>query len=357
MSQNNSTLKSVFQTAPKSVTVVALFVFFLSNFILNMLLLSGPSKYMDTNLAQSRDVFAFVDSNVEKPDVAFFGSSVVEVPLALMDNEDEYVAVPKSAQASLSQLCSTKKSIYVYAVEAALISDQLLLFNRLFQLNKVGQHNVLAVTPRDFGDSRIPAKNLSDTFRSMLLPNDFSLMPLYLDRLDNWTDFILARSTFLYKNKFMLSNFIKGFFAGPLIAVPNGASLSSNPGVKPSVEQRFKDSLAEYVQVYDYIEKNDSLKIQTEFLQHLLSFCKKNKIDLILVNFPLTAENRALMKPGFYEEFSANLAKIAGDNSTPYIDLSSNSNFAGHDVFYDSAHLNKLGGQRLIEVLAPQLCQ
>ncbi len=91
MSQNNSTLQSVFQTAPKSVTVVALFVFFLSNFILNMLLLSGPSKYMDTNLAQSRDVFAFVDSNVEKPNVAFFGSSVVEVPLALMDNEDEYV--------------------------------------------------------------------------------------------------------------------------------------------------------------------------------------------------------------------------------------------------------------------------
>lgn len=320
-----------------------------------MLLLQGPSKYMDTNLAQSRDVFAFVDSNVEKPDVAFFGSSVVEVPLALMDDEDEYVAIPKSAQASLSQLCNAKKSIYVYAVEAALISDQLLLFNRLLQLNKIGQHNILAVTPRDFGDSRIPAKNLSDTFRSMLLPNDLSLMPLYLDRLDNWTDYVLSRSIFLYKNKFMLSNFIKGFFAGSAITV--GGAPCSIPQAKPSLDQRFKDSLAEYVQVYDYLEKNDSLKIQTKFLQHLLSFCKKNKIELLLVNFPLTEENRALMKPGFYEKFSANLAKIAGDNSTPYIDLSSNSNFSGHDVFYDSAHLNKLGGQRLIEVLAPQLCQ
>lgn len=158
-------------------------MFFLSSVLLNMLLLRGPSKYMDANLAQSREVFSYVDNTAEKPDVAFFGSSVVEVPLALMDNEEKYVCIPKEAQATLSQICKTKKSIFVYAVEAALISDQLLLLNRLSQLGKIGQHNVLAVTPRDFGDSRIPAKNLSDTYRAMLLPTDFGLLPVYHDDL------------------------------------------------------------------------------------------------------------------------------------------------------------------------------
>lgn len=354
MSQEISTSQPTKSTAPKSVTLVALFVFLLSNIILNMMLLQGPSKYMDTNLVQSRDVFAFVDSAVKTPDVAFFGSSVVEVPLALMDNEDEYVAIPKSAQASLSQLCETKKSIYVYAIEAGLISDQLLLLNRLLQLGKIGHYNVLAVTPRDFGDSRIPAKNLSDTYRSMLLPGDLDLLPLYHDNLTDWTDYILARSIYVYKNKSTLSNYINGFFSGieaSILGVP-----ASMPTVKPSKEQRIKDSLKEYVQVYDYIDKNDSLKIQMGFLKRVLSFCKKNNIELILVNLPLTKENRSLMKPGFYKNFSAALSKVALDNSTSYIDLSFNPNFFSEDVFHDSAHLNKLGGKCLIEALAPSLC-
>jgi len=333
---------------------------------------------MDTNLAQSRDVFAFVDSTVEKPDVAFFGSSVVEVPFALMDNEEQYVSSPKEAQTTLSSLCKSKKSIAVYAVEAGLISDQLLLLNRLFQLGMVGRHNILAVTPRDFGDSRIPAKNLSDTYRSMALHCDLSLLPMYHDDLDDWTNYILARTIYLYKNKSTLSRSIGDFFSASLLsamAAFPGAPSATNIVVgsqlvkptavastaiaveKPTEEQRFLNSVAEYVRVYDYIEKTDSLKTQVVFLRHLVSFCKNNNIELTLVNLPLTAENKALMKPGFYRDFRATLAKVASDNSIQYVDLSANPNFAGREVFYDSAHMGKLGGQRLIEALARQLCQ
>lgn len=354
MSQEKINTQPETITAARSVTVVALFVFLLSNIILNIMLMQGPSKYMDTNLVQSRDVFAFVDSAAAKPDVAFFGSSVVEVPLALMDNEDQYVSIPKEAEAELSNLCKTKKSIHAFTIEAGLISDQLLLFNRLLQLGKIGQHNVLAVIPRDFGDSRIPAKNLSDTYRSMLLPSDLSLLPLYHDKLDDWTNFVLAKSIFIYKNKFALSNYLKGFCTS-IVAFLDHAKASALPA-KPTVDERFQNSLKEYVQVYDYLENNDSLKTQMTFLHRLLSFCKENKIELILVNLPLTQENRALMKPGFYQKFGDDLAKIAGENSTTYLDLSLNSDFAGHDVFHDSAHLNKLGGQRLIEALATHLC-
>ncbi|MDX2106149.1 MAG: DUF1574 family protein [Candidatus Melainabacteria bacterium] len=355
MSQETSNSQPVKQSEPKSATMVALFVFFLSNFILNVMLLQGPSKYMDTNLAQSRDVYAFAESAAQKPDVAFFGSSVVEVPLALMDDKDEYVSIAKTAQAELSDYCKTKKSVYVYAIEAGLISDQLLIFNRLLEWGKLGKHNVLAVTPRDFGDSRIPAKNLSDTYRSLLLPGDFDLLPLYHDSFIDWTDYILTRTVYIYKNKSTLSNYIKGFFAGvetSILGLP--ASIAQE---KPTDQERFQNTLNEYVQVYDYLEKNDSLKIQTAFLERLVSFCKKQNVEIILVNLPLTAENRALMKPGFYDKFSDTLKKIALENSTTYIDFSSDPKFAGHDVFHDSAHLNKLGGKRLIESLAPQLCR
>lgn len=355
MSHETSNSPPVKQSEPKSVTMVALFVFFLSNLILNVILLEGPSKYIDTNLAQSRDVFAFAESAVEKPDVAFFGSSVVEVPLALMDNKDEYVAVAKTAQAELSSYCKDEESVYVYAIEAGLISDQLLLFNRLLKWGKLAKHNVLAVTPRDFGDSRIPARNLSDTYRSLLLPFDFDLLPLYHDDLDDWTDYILTRSVYIYKNKSTLSNYIKGFCSEVETSILGAPTVVVQE--KPTYHERFQNSLNEYAHVYDYIEKSDSLKIQTIFLKRLVSFCKKNSIEFILVNLPLTAENRALMKPGFYNSFNDTLKSIAENDSITFIDLSKNPNFVGHEVFHDSAHLNQLGGKRLIEVLAPYLCK
>jgi hypothetical protein len=68
-----------------------------------------------------------------------------------------------------------------------------------------------------------------------------------------------------------------------------------------------------------------------------------------VVNMPLTPVNRALMPVGFYDRYReqvSSLVKQYGTN-TKLIDLGQSPIFKDHD-YWDTAHLNNLGGHKLL---------
>jgi hypothetical protein len=85
---------------------------------------------------------------------------------------------------------------------------------------------------------------------------------------------------------------------------------------------------------------------QCAFLQRLVETTKQKQIKLLLVNMPLTESNIALMPAPLYSNYLRFLHSISHTYKVPFIDLQHNSQF-DQTCFYDIAHLNNIGGDRL----------
>ena len=129
------------------------------------------------------------------------------------------------------------------------------------------------------------------------------------------------------------------------------------PGAPNEYTSRMKASLEEYRNCYQGIGESAFYRQQMEFLRTALSFAGKQKLNLVLVNMPLTRANQCLLPAGFYERFCRDMAACAREFAIPYVDLSgmaqSNHVHAFDDIddFYDSAHLAAPGGKKLVERL------
>jgi len=75
-----------------------------------------------------------------------------------------------------------------------------------------------------------------------------------------------------------------------------------------------------------------------------------NQLQLIVVNMPLSKENRKLLGNGFYEDLTADVASTIGSRAV-FIDLSATGEWP-MSYYHDSVHLNEKGGRRLNEHLA-----
>jgi hypothetical protein len=99
------------------------------------------------------------------------------------------------------------------------------------------------------------------------------------------------------------------------------------------------------------------LKDETVPLRKLTATCAAHGTRLILINMPLTKENKALLNPKLYTEYRATLKAAAKPGSVEYIDSESFSKQFVRDEFLDSAHLNREGSKRLRELLAPEIAR
>lgn len=95
------------------------------------------------------------------------------------------------------------------------------------------------------------------------------------------------------------------------------------------------------------------LKEQAPQLLTLQQICLASGARLMIVNMPLTAENKRLLDGNLYREYKGLLAKVSAAPSVVVADFDSSQ--YSHNEFLDSAHLNAFGSRRLQETLAPRL--
>jgi hypothetical protein len=85
------------------------------------------------------------------------------------------------------------------------------------------------------------------------------------------------------------------------------------------------------------------LPLQVAFYQQLCEFCEFHGIKLVVCNSPVTDENRALIP-----KYRAMVADTARKYGGTFVDMDQPNAFA-HEDFYDSVHLNGIGGQKYFD--------
>ena len=119
--------------------------------------------------------------------------------------------------------------------------------------------------------------------------------------------------------------------------------------------ERWVSSIKEYRSRYKGIGDRD-ITVQMDSLDRVLALCQKRGIKVVLVNLPLTKANRELMPDNFYQRFSQQVAAAAQKHKSDvsYFDLSLDQRFTDYD-FWDTVHMNQLGGVKMLEIVTPAL--
>lgn len=109
----------------------------------------------------------------------------------------------------------------------------------------------------------------------------------------------------------------------------------------------YKDNTSEYLDRY---RNPDPLNYQVQlyFLRKLAMFCKKERIELVLVNMPITPQNITILKPWIYLSYIAALREFSTAYDVPAYEMNDFSIYK-HEDYHDSVHLNASGGTKFFE--------
>jgi hypothetical protein len=112
-------------------------------------------------------------------------------------------------------------------------------------------------------------------------------------------------------------------------------------------ERKFVDNTAEYQQRYRYPDLH-TFKTQFYFLSKLARFCHQERIELIIVNMPITFYNAHMLPDGVYANYEFKLREFAMYEKCSYFNLANFTRFNQED-FHDTVHLNAFGGSKFFD--------
>ena len=93
------------------------------------------------------------------------------------------------------------------------------------------------------------------------------------------------------------------------------------------------------------------INVQTEYLRKLMARCKEGNIPLLLVNMPLSEENRQLMSAGFYADYLNRLKQICSADNVQFADLNTKP-WSDNSNFVDTVHLKPEISNQFVNSLA-----
>jgi len=371
-----------FSSAFKSSAVVCILCYVLINIVLNLIWADSELGLLDVVLTQNTTVFSLITRAKQECKIVLLGSSVMERPFAnYSGSEPRYTSEPTLLEKALWKKSSSYVPAINYCVEASLISDQYILLKKYILNRPQKPIIVLGLAPRDFSDSRWP--NVSDTctFKTLITPKDTAIWPSCIQNSTQLLHFLSNHISLLFRFRrpicCLLSESVQALLLEPLLVKnhsdkePAKASdglgqllNTKTPNNGPSAyaqlnkthEDRFRNSCAEYIRVYSTLKGSNMYSTQFHFLKLILDLCQKKNVQLVIINVPVASANKSLLPPGFYEKYLADLQKlVAGYKNVTYLDAPSLVSFSDEQDFWDAAHLNDKGGQKLTELLCPPI--
>ncbi len=126
-------------------------------------------------------------------------------------------------------------------------------------------------------------------------------------------------------------------------------AIMTGPISEAAARKRWINNAPEYLERYKHPDKH-VYKTQFYFLQEIAKFCKKERIELVLINMPLTSYNIHLLGPPRYMAYVGDLHVFALKNNVAFYDMCTPSNYSQQD-FHDSVHLNAYGGKKFFDQL------
>lgn len=238
---------------------------------------------------------------------------------------------------------------------------------------------IYGVAPRDFLDSSMsdPTDTEPFHFLNRLVTTDECASGLYRDPMAKLGGF-LNRNLYLSHHAIdyqMLLESNNQRFLAKIAPVPSGGKpftfwdrVKILPGYKPgeihegavminalTKEQAiasFRDNTLEYIDRYKKPDPH-TYRNQLYFLRKLFKLCKKERIDLIVVNMPISKENINILGPNTYLYYIQAMQQTCGTYKVPFFDLNFYYNYT-KDLYHDYVHLNGFGGARFLDSMVAE---
>lgn len=239
---------------------------------------------------------------------------------------------------------------------------------------------IYGVAPRDFIDSQLG--NPTDTepyhFLSRIVSTDECAGGLFRDPLGRLSWFIDRNLYFAHHalDWQMTAEKAATRLLNKVAAVPSGAqpytfwqrtklipnyrageihpdAVYTHPLKKEDVAANFKDNTEEYKERYKKADDH-TFKTQMYFLGKLGTLCKKERIELIVVNMPVSRENINQLGATTYLDYVFAVKGKAFAYGAPFFDL---NYFYLYDksLYHDYVHLNAFGGAKFLDSLVSAL--
>jgi len=272
---------------------------------------------------------------------------------------------------------SNNLTCFNFALPGDLVSDDYMVARALFHGEHKPKYVILGLSLRDFIDNAVNCPGTTPPFRYLKrFTNIEDLIDLALPKWWQQLDYRTGQIFYLWDKKLELQVCIEQAakkLLAPVVASIGVPSLLNDLDYRKHVPSNLHSEVEEGMAIIkahqpysfdpnyaDYRRRCGSanegmFKIQAGFLTKLVDLCKQEKIELIILNMPLTKGNVAIMPNGSYEHYLNTIQQISKGNSCVFMDLNGDPRFVDHD-FYDSAHMNSAGGKKMLDVLANLNC-
>jgi len=325
-------------------------------------------------------------NDMPPPPVVLLGSSLFMHPIARQDadflNKDfDYVRHHYSLYLSkqLQNRFHLKREpmCFNFSLPGDLVSDQYMVARSLFTGNHKPRYIILGTSLRDFIDNAVKCPGTTPPFRYLQRFTDISdisniAYPQFWQKFDYyfgqlfypWAKRLDLQALSSESAKTLLAPLIAKFSSPSLLNdldyrrhAPASLHSEVEEGmdiIQPHIAPSYDANYADYIRRYGTNNGDQYLRmfnIQRQFFLKLLTLCKHENIKLIIVNMPLTPENKDLMPPESYQRYMNVLKTESNNYNFPLLDLNKCPQFI-HSDFYDTAHMNSAGGKKLLDLLA-----
>jgi hypothetical protein len=317
------------------------------------------------------------------PKVVLLGSSLVMHPVSRADADYmgidlDYVKHHRSVlmEQLMNQTFNTPGSVYNFALPGGMVSDDYIVTRALLTGDRKPEVLVLGLSLRDFIDNGVHCAGATPAFRYLKRYTDIEdLLDLAMPQIWQRFDYYVSNGFYIWGKKLdlqvLLSEQTKEHFAAwcaktfPACRLSEGDLSRNQPSnlrseveegmmiVKSKEPYSWENNSAEYKKRYR-TPNAEMFATQKVFLDKLIALAKEKNIGVVLVNMPLTPDNKALMPAGSYGEFIETLTSTAQKYDLPFINLDSSGGFTKAN-FYDTSHMNGSGGKKLIEAIVQSL--
>lgn len=320
-----------------------------------------------------------------KPNVVLLGSSLMVTAISEADanymNKRLDLSMYRKAMYLDEQMTKCIGGQYLTANLSApgqMPSDAYMTFKALLESGKKPAIVIYGLAPRDFLDGTLSNAFDTESFKYLRrlidirdIADDVFLSPL--DKLE-W---YLESNVYLYKCSLELKTLCVNYWCHSVDDFLNKKVMSPTficsrrnrmqllplyklfdlePGMlmaeltdKTSAAQSRIDNMEDYRARY----RNPDISIcnsQLRCLRRIAGLCKKEHIELVLVNMPITRENVSLLPKQVFQRYLDDIKAIASSMGVPFLNLCQFEQYQYLD-FRDSVHLNGLGGKKFIDSL------
>jgi hypothetical protein len=324
--------------------------------------------------------------NAENPDIILLGSSLIFRASFESDKVLEHLPVPSDQnelwefkrkhvesqhfEKLLKQTFGKPVSAYEFGIPASMVSDHREFVGKLSLFNKTPKVVICTLAPRDFFDNvyKDPKETtgweqLSTCYPNSMWPRHPKAMLFYLSRRCAPIYFLCQKADALKCRAFTYRYYFEQTARTDLLTLFNQSTLPST--VAPVQRGTSKQAPLAKVPAHKYPDLDcyqfsynppdyKELECYADELRALAKECKRAGYFLVLVDMPVTPENRCQMMPEALSRYRKTLADLSKTCEAQLIVPEKGTTYDAPD-FGDSVHLTAPGGDKFFRCIVKSL--